>query len=41
VPFQVPVGFRWRKVAFIALNLPPATVWLLEPEPAMERRLAA
>jgi phospholipid N-methyltransferase len=41
VPFQVPVGFRWRKVAFIALNLPPATVWLLEPEPAMDHRLAA
>jgi len=41
VPFQVPVGFRWRKVAFIALNLPPATVWLLEPEIAMDGRLAA
>jgi phospholipid N-methyltransferase len=31
VPFRVPAGFTWRKVAFIALNLPPATVWLLMP----------
>ena len=30
-PFRVPPGFAWRKVAFIALNLPPATVWLRMP----------
>lgn len=30
-PFSVPAGFIWRKVAFIALNLPPATIWLLMP----------
>lgn len=30
-PFHVPLGFRWRKVAFVALNLPPASVWMLEP----------
>jgi len=30
-PFRVPAGFTWRKVAFVALNLPPATVWLLTP----------
>lgn len=32
VPFQVPRGFSWRKVAFVARNLPPAAVWVLEPE---------
>jgi phosphatidylethanolamine/phosphatidyl-N-methylethanolamine N-methyltransferase len=31
VPFHVPLGFRWHKVAFVALNLPPASVWMLEP----------
>ncbi|MDH5539503.1 MAG: hypothetical protein OEY03_08875 [Rhizobacter sp.] len=31
-PFRAPVGFTWRKVAFVALNLPPAAVWVLEPE---------
>jgi phospholipid N-methyltransferase len=31
VPFHVPLGFRWHKVAFVALNLPPAAVWMLEP----------
>lgn len=31
-PFRVPAGFTWRKVAFITLNLPPATVWMLTPE---------
>ena len=35
VPFRVPAGFRWRKLAFVALNLPPAAVWALEPETAM------
>lgn len=30
-PFRVPEGFTWRKVAFIALNLPPAAVWVLLP----------
>jgi phospholipid N-methyltransferase len=34
VPFRVPVGFAWRKVAFVVLNLPPAAVWVLEPEAA-------
>ena len=33
VPFSVPVGFTWRKVEFVALNLPPAVVWVLEPDP--------
>ena len=43
VPFHAPVGFTWRKVAFIALNLPPAAVWVLEPEArlAHAQRLAA
>jgi phosphatidylethanolamine/phosphatidyl-N-methylethanolamine N-methyltransferase len=31
-PFRVPAGFTWRKVAFIALNLPPASVWVLAPD---------
>lgn len=31
-PFRVPFGFVWRRVAFVvALNLPPAAVWVLEP----------
>ena len=34
VPFHVPPGFRWRKGGFVALNLPPAAIWVLEPEPA-------
>lgn len=33
-PFGVPPGYRWRKLAFVALNLPPASVWLLVPDPA-------
>jgi phosphatidylethanolamine/phosphatidyl-N-methylethanolamine N-methyltransferase len=42
-PFHVPSGFRWRKVAFVALNLPPAAVWVLEPEagPAHDRPRSA
>lgn len=31
VPFHVPLEFRWHRVAFVALNLPPASVWMLEP----------
>lgn len=39
VPFHVPAGFRWRKVAFVALNLPPAAIWVLEPEAQQARRI--
>lgn len=28
-PFAVPLGFSWHKTDFIALNLPPAAVWVL------------
>jgi len=31
-PFRVPAGFVWRKAAFVARNLPPAHVWVLEPD---------
>jgi phosphatidylethanolamine/phosphatidyl-N-methylethanolamine N-methyltransferase len=31
-PFGAPIGFTWRKVAFVALNLPPAAVWVLQPD---------
>ena len=31
-PFRdIPVGWRWRRAASIWANLPPATVWTLEP----------
>ncbi len=40
VPFHVPEGFRWRKVAFVALNLPPAAVWALEPDAGPSHRSA-
>lgn len=31
-PFRrVPVGWHWRRVSSIWVNLPPATVWALEP----------
>ncbi len=31
-PFKsVPPGWRWRRVASVWINLPPATVWSLEP----------
>lgn len=33
VPFLVPPGFSWRREAFVTLNLPPASVWVLRPEP--------
>jgi phosphatidylethanolamine/phosphatidyl-N-methylethanolamine N-methyltransferase len=38
VPFAVPAEFHWRKISFVALNLPPAAVWVLEP--AARRRAA-
>ena len=31
-PFRrVPAGWRWRRVTSVWVNLPPATVWALEP----------
>jgi len=30
-PFPVPVEFNWRKTSWVARNLPPAAVWVLEP----------
>ncbi|MGE0349674.1 class I SAM-dependent methyltransferase [Hydrogenophaga sp.] len=31
-PFdQLPTGWRWRRVSTVWANLPPATVWSLEP----------
>jgi phosphatidylethanolamine/phosphatidyl-N-methylethanolamine N-methyltransferase len=37
-PFAVPAEFSWRRISFVALNLPPAAVWVLEP--AARRRAA-
>jgi len=31
-PFRVPAGYRWQREAFVALNLPPASVWRLQAE---------
>jgi phospholipid N-methyltransferase len=30
-PFPVPAEYTWRKTAWVARNLPPAAVWVLEP----------